>query len=178
MINEIIVINKPSKKDLIMFNKVSQKFFSKRGVLNYIIMLLSFFYGTYSIYVSIKEHNNLKLLFGLYCYFMFILLFFINKVVAKVKINKFLKNKDNEKYFTEMKYYFGEEKVKIVSEYTESEMKWEIFMKVVFTDEYCFLFTIPYQGLCVNIEALNKNEIDELRLIIKSNIDENIITYL
>ena len=89
-----------------------------------------------------------------------------------------LKNKDNEKYFTEMKYYFGEEKVKIVSEYTESEMKWEIFMKVVFTDEYCFLFTIPYQGLCVNIEALNKNEIDELRLIIKSNIDENIITYL
>ena len=159
MINEIIVINKPSKKDLIMFNKVSQNFFSKRGVLNYIIMLLSFFYGTYSIYVSIKEHNDLKLLFGLYCYFMFILLFFINKVVAKVKINKFLKNKDNEKYFTEMKYYFGEEKVKIVS-------------------EYCFLFTIPYQGLCVNIEALNKNEIDELRLIIKSNIDENIITYL
>ena len=63
MINEIIVINKPSKKDLIMFNKVSQKFFSKRGVLNYIIMLLSFFYGTYSIYVSIKEHNDLKLLF-------------------------------------------------------------------------------------------------------------------
>ena len=95
MINEIIVINKPSKKDLIMFNKVSQKFFSKRGVLNYIIMLLSFFYGTYSIYVSIKEHNDLKLLFGLYCYFMFILLFFINKLVAKIKINKFLKNKDN-----------------------------------------------------------------------------------
>ena len=100
------------------------------------------------------------------------------KEFTPAQVSDHLKNKDNEKYFTEMKYYFGEEKVKIVSEYTESEMKWEIFMKVVFTDEYCFLFTIPYQGLCVNIEALNKNEIDELRLIIKSNIDENIITYL